>query len=139
MWLKKRKIRSDSIRNCLRCLKFRTRQPSLVLSRIFYRSVGRTTKTLDEIREYINNHDSIDTIYDVFSNNCQDYVTSVVRFLSLEYPPELNSVKTAETPEEIKLGEAYNLFRVVRPRLLSGGYSFDLVQLMSDLHSFQRN
>ncbi|CAF1391587.1 unnamed protein product [Didymodactylos carnosus] len=69
---------------------------------IYYKSVGTTSKSLKEIKKYVKEHGSQDTIYDVFKNNCQHYVRSVIEdFLKLGYPAGL--VETASKPKDLEV------------------------------------
>jgi len=100
---------------------------------IYYRPVGRTTKTLSEIQTYIDNHDSVGTIYGVFHNNCQHYVRSVIEFLGLPYPPEQSAMKSTETYESIDLGKHFNILSEFRPRILGGGMPLDPVSTILNM------
>ncbi|CAF1187087.1 unnamed protein product [Rotaria sp. Silwood1] len=70
---------------------------------IYYKPVGITSKSKEQIKKYVDEHRSQNTIYDLWSNNCQHYVKSVIKdFLKLEYPS--GSVQMASKPENLTLG-----------------------------------
>ncbi len=105
---------------------------------IYYRPVGLTEKTLAEIQTYVQNHDSHDTIYSLFNNNCQHYVRSVVEFLDLIYPSDQSAMKSAKTHADIDLGKNFNILSAVNIGPLSGP-SFDLPTMILNMKEFTKN
>jgi hypothetical protein len=105
---------------------------------IYYRPVGHTKKTLAEIETYVQNHDSHDTIYGVFHNNCQHYVKSVVRFLDLTYPSDQSAMKSANTHADINLSKNFNILSAVNMGPLSGPH-IDLPSLIFNMREFRGN
>jgi hypothetical protein len=106
---------------------------------IYYRPVGRTKKTLAEIQTYVQNHDTIGTIYGVFDNNCQHYVESVVEFLDLSYPSNQSAMKSAGTHGDIDLGRNFDVLNAVTMRPLGGRMNFDPVTMMLNMKRFAEN
>jgi hypothetical protein len=72
---------------------------------IAYHPVGHTRKTLAEIDEFQRTHNSIDTIYSLWTNNCQHYVRDCIKFLEIiNRVPKLNDgIYTAQTSSDLTL------------------------------------
>ncbi|CAF3258830.1 unnamed protein product [Rotaria sp. Silwood2] len=72
---------------------------------IAYCPVGYTRKTLTEIDEFRQNHNTIGTIYSLWTNNCQHYVRDCIKFLEIKTRvPLLNDgVYTAQTSSDLTL------------------------------------
>lgn len=72
---------------------------------IAYHPVGYTRKTLEEIDQYRQTHNSIGTIYSLWSNNCQHYVRDCIRFLEIKNRVATinDGVYTAETSSDLTL------------------------------------
>jgi len=95
-------------------------------------------KNLAEIETYVQNHDTNDTIYGVFNNNCQHYVRSVVEFLDLAYPSDQSAMKSAKTHEDINLSRNFDILSAVEIRPLSGP-RIDFFTLISNMKEFTKN
>lgn len=109
------------------------------LSQIHYHPVGCTNTSLAEIESYVNSHDSIGTIYNVFHNSCQDYVASVISYLFLPYPGQENTMKVAKTSADINLNDEFNMLNLINPRAFGGTGGIDMVGLLGEMEKVRRN
>jgi hypothetical protein len=73
---------------------------------IGYQPVGVTRKTLKDIEMFVEKNDRTDTIYSLWSNNCQHYVKACIDFLDIKnpvHPYNFPYICTARNPSEITL------------------------------------
>ena len=101
---------------------------------VYYVPIGRTKRTIDEMRRYQRNSKFNGEPYDLLTRNCQHYVEDFIKFLNVYDKPMVNKNPFENSYANLVLDNISNVKYCVHYRQINLEPAYDLFKLAANVY-----